>query len=99
MSDLSKVEPAVQEAQLAVRSIKRQYIVELRALVNPPPLVKLGLESICLMLNKETTDWKAIRSTIIGDDFITKIINFNTDSISPAIKEKMKNRYEVSCWE
>ena len=38
MNDLSKVEPAVQDAQTAVKSIKRQYIVELKSMVNPPAL-------------------------------------------------------------
>lgn len=93
MNDLSQVEPAVQEAQLAVKSIKRQYIVELRAMVNPPPLVKLGLESICLILNQETSDWKLIRQIIVRDDFINRIINFNTDDISRQIKDKMKSKF------
>ena len=65
MNDLSKVEPAVQDAQQAVKSIKRQYIVELRAMVNPPALVKLGLESVCLILNQESSDWKVIRQIVV----------------------------------
>jgi len=93
ISDLSKVEPAVADAQNAVKSIKRQYIVELRAMVNPPALVKMGLESVCLILNQESSDWKVIRGIIVKDNFINTIINFNTDSITPQIKEKMKNKF------
>ena len=93
MNDLSKVEPAVAEAQTAVKSIKRQHLVELKALVNPPAAVKLGLESICLILNQETSDWKIIRGIIVKDNFINTIINFQTDQITPQIKEKMKTRF------
>lgn len=93
MEDLSKVEPAVEEAQQAVKSIKRQHLVELKSLVNPPAPVKLGLESICLILNQETSDWKVIRSIIVKENFINTIINFQTDNISPQIKEKMKTKY------
>lgn len=116
MDDLSKVEPAVLEAQngwhflfvfnfalffiylfslicLAVKSIKRQHLVELKAMVNPPAAVKLGLESICLILDQETSDWKVIRGIIVRDNFINTIINFQTDKISPQIKEKMKTRF------
>lgn len=93
MEDLSKVEPAVAEAQNAVKSIKRQHLVELKAMVNPPAAVKLGLESICLILNQETSDWKVIRGIIVKDNFINTIINFQTDNITPAIKEKMKTRF------
>jgi dynein heavy chain 1, cytosolic len=93
MNDLSKVEPAVLEAQTAVKSIKRQHLVELRAMVNPPAAVKLGLESICLILNQETSDWKVIRGIIVKENFINTIINFQTDQITPHIKEKMKTRF------
>jgi len=93
MDDLSKVEPAVTEAQNAVKSIKKQYLVELKAMVNPPAAVKLGLESICLILNQESSDWKVIRSIIVKENFISTIINFQTDNITHTIKEKMKTRF------
>jgi dynein heavy chain 1 len=93
MNDLSKVEPAVAEAQNAVKSIKRQNIVELRAMVNPPAVVKLCLESVCVLLNQETSDWKLIRGIIVKDNFINTIINFQTDNITPQIKEKMKTKF------
>ena len=36
MNELSKVEPAVQDAKAAVRSIKKQHLVEIRSMANPP---------------------------------------------------------------
>jgi dynein heavy chain 1 len=56
-------------------------------------MVKMGLESICLILNQETSDWKVIRGIIVKENFINTIINFQTDSISSQIKEKMKTRF------
>jgi dynein heavy chain 1 len=98
MQDLDKVEPAVQEAQqgdsslrslsvilffsLAVKSIKKQNLVEIKNLNNPPQGVKLTLESICLLLGEETTDWKSIRSIMMRDNFISTIVNFNTDDVT-----------------
>lgn len=35
--------------------------VEVRSMGNPPAVVKLALESICLLLGENATDWKAIR--------------------------------------
>ncbi|CAF4574901.1 unnamed protein product [Rotaria sp. Silwood1] len=93
MEDLDKVEPAVQEAQQAVKSIKKQNLVEIKNLNNPPQGVKLTLESICLLLGEETADWKSIRSIIMRDNFISTIVNFNTDDITPAIANKMKTKY------
>lgn len=66
---------------LAVSSIKRQHLVEVRAMMNPPAAVKLALESICLMLGEETNDWKKIRQVIIRDNFISSIINFSSEEM------------------
>ncbi|CAF1453141.1 unnamed protein product, partial [Rotaria magnacalcarata] len=93
MEDLDKVEPAVQEAQQAVKSIKKQNLVEIKNLNNPPQGVKLTLESICLLLGEETTDWKSIRSIIMRENFISTIVNFNTDDVTPSIAHKMKTKY------
>lgn len=52
-------------------------------MANPPAVVKLALESICLLLDAtETTDWKTIRSTLNKDSFIPSIVNFDTLSLT-----------------
>ena len=49
------------DAQAAVKSIKKQHLVELRTMSMPPPAVKLALESVCVLLGESVTDWKSIR--------------------------------------
>lgn len=66
----------------AVKSIKKQHLVEVRSMANPPAIVKLTLESICLLLGEGTTDWKTIRSVIMRENFIGTIVNFNTDDLT-----------------
>ena len=65
----------------AVKSIKKQQLVEIRALNNPPKMVKMALESICLLLGEPSKDWRAIRQIIIRDNFIASIINFSTENV------------------
>lgn len=50
--DLDQVEPAVIEAQQAVKCIRKQHLVEVRSMGAPPPIIKFALESICLLLGK-----------------------------------------------
>jgi dynein heavy chain 1 len=65
-----------------VKSIKRQHLVEVRSMANPPVLVKLALESICLLLGENASDWKSIRAVIMRDNFINTIVsNFSTEDI------------------
>lgn len=93
MEDLSKVEPAVQEASQAVKSIKKQHLVEVRSMANPPPAVKLALESVCLLLGEGTPDWKGIRQVTMRDNFIPTIVSFNTDDITDEVRIQMKKKY------
>lgn len=55
-------------------------------MANPPAAVKLALESVCLMLNCETQDWKQIRAIMVKDSFISTIVNFDTMSITYGIQ-------------
>ena len=91
--DLELVEPAVRDAEQAVSSIKKQQLVEVRSMANPPPMVKMALESICVLLGENTTDWKAIRAVLNKENFISTIVNFETESITDDVREKMISRY------
>ncbi|GJQ76160.1 hypothetical protein Trydic_g1905 [Trypoxylus dichotomus] len=94
MADLAQVEPAVIDAQNAVKSIKKQQLVEIRTMANPPALVKLALESICLLLGENASDWKSIRAVIMRDNFINTVVsNFITEDISDEVRERMKSKY------
>ena len=74
----------------AVKSIKKQHLVEVRSMGNPPPAVKLALESICLLLGEQATDWRTIRGVIIKDNFISTIVNFSTEDISYVASSSLK---------
>ncbi|XP_034944602.1 dynein heavy chain, cytoplasmic isoform X1 [Chelonus insularis] len=94
MADLAQVEPAVIDAQNAVKSIRKQHLVEVRSMANPPAIVKVALESICLLLGENASDWKSIRAVIMRDNFINTIVsNFSTEDITDEVREKMKSRY------
>ncbi len=92
-ADLDQVEPAVIEAQAAVKCIRKQHLVEVRSLGTPPPVIKLALESICLLLGENTSDWKAIRGVLMKDNFISTIVNFTADDITDDVRQKMKDKY------
>ncbi|XP_061172861.1 cytoplasmic dynein 1 heavy chain 1-like isoform X1 [Saccostrea echinata] len=92
-ADLAQVEPAVIEAQQAVKSIKKQHLVEVKSLPNPPPVVKIAIESICTLLGETDLDWKSLRGIIMRENFISTIVHFTTDNISDEIRAKMKSKY------
>ena len=48
-------------------------------MVNPPKMVKMAMESICLLIGEPTKEWKSIRG---GENFIPTIINFSAEDIT-----------------
>jgi dynein heavy chain 1 len=66
----------------AVSSIKKKDLVEIRSMGNPPPMVKMALEAICILLGENAADWKSIRTAIMKDSFITSIVSYSTDDIT-----------------
>ncbi|KAL3119190.1 hypothetical protein niasHT_003477 [Heterodera trifolii] len=97
--ELAEVKPAVEEAKSAVSGIKRAQLVEVRSMASPPNAVKIAMEVICLLLGEKQTEWKSIRSILVKGDFISRILQFNTDSITPEITEKMKQYEDNPDWE
>ncbi|CAD5206375.1 unnamed protein product [Bursaphelenchus okinawaensis] len=85
-TDLAQVEPAVEEAKQAVKGIKKQQLSELRSMQSPPAVVKLALESICILLGEDPNiDWKGIRTAMVKDDFIPRILQFDSENVRPEI--------------
>ena len=54
--DLAQAEPALIEAQEAVKGIQKKFLDELRMMASPPALVKMTLEAVlCLITNSAKT--------------------------------------------
>ncbi|KAJ3135949.1 hypothetical protein HK100_002228 [Physocladia obscura] len=92
-NDLANAEPAVLEAQEAVSGIKKQQLTEVRAMGNPPETVKLAMESVCILLGAKLDSWKSVQAIIRKDDFISSIVNYNTDKMTKRIRDEITKNY------
>lgn len=97
--ELDQVMPAVEDARQAVKGIKKAQLVEVRSMQSPPAPVKLAMESVCLLLGENTTDWKAIRAFMVRDDFIQKILQFDTESVTPETVRAMDKYVKNDDWD
>ncbi|KAF9243765.1 dynein heavy chain and region D6 of dynein motor-domain-containing protein [Melanogaster broomeanus] len=94
MADLADAEPAVLEAQAAVSNIKRQHLQEVRSMANPPEAVKLAMESVCTILGHKMDGWRTVQAIIRRDDFIQRIVNFDTNNqMTKPLRELMKKDF------
>jgi dynein heavy chain 1, cytosolic len=94
LADLSQVEPMIESARTAVTAIKKQQLAELRTMGNPPVLVKSALEVVCIILGETNLDWKAVRSVVVRDDFISNVVNFDTQKITPSMQEAVQRYFK-----
>ncbi len=94
LADLAEAEPAVLEAQAAVSNIKKQHLQEVRTMANPPEAVKLAMESVCTILGHKIDSWRTVQGIIRRDDFILRIVNFDTTTqMTKALRELMKKEF------
>jgi dynein heavy chain 1 len=94
MADLADAEPAVLEAQAAVKNIKKQHLQEVRTMANPPEAVKLAMESVCIILGQKIDGWRSVQGIIRRDDFIQRIVTFDTaKQMTKPLRETMKKDF------
>ena len=94
MADLADAEPAVLDAQSAVSNIKRQHLQEVRTMANPPEAVKLAMESVCTLLGHKIDSWRTVQGIIRRDDFIQRIVNFDTaNQMTKHLRDVMKKDF------
>ncbi|MES1911448.1 MAG: hypothetical protein MHM6MM_003872 [Cercozoa sp. M6MM] len=93
--DLSQVEPMLQAAKSAVQSIRKENLSELTAMSNPPVLVKLTLEAVTILLGRSAgpASWTDIRRMIRQRDFVSSILGFQSDQITPSARATVQNEY------
>ena len=92
--DLGKAEPALLDAQSAVRGIKRSQLDEIRNLLKPPEAIRLTMEAVLLLLGHEETAWPAVRKIMKGHDFIHCVVDFQSDQISDSARETIRKKYQ-----
>lgn len=80
--DLAATEPLIEQASQGVQNIKKSQLNELRSLNNPPEPVKITLEAVCLLLGlKNDGGWRQVLGAVRGDEFIPRIVHFDTSQL------------------
>ncbi|RNC30909.1 dynein heavy chain, cytosolic, partial [Trypanosoma cruzi] len=80
---LSEVEPALREAEVALNTIKPEYLREIRAYTTPPQMVKRVLEAVLVVMGEKRADeWDVIKHHIRRDDFLAGVKAFETRRIT-----------------
>lgn len=73
--------PILKEAEEALGKINKNEIAEIKGFSNPPPVVVLVLEAVCVLLG-EKTDWNSAKAVMVGLDFMDRLLKFDKNAVS-----------------
>ncbi|ORM39572.1 Cytoplasmic dynein 1 heavy chain 1 [Babesia sp. Xinjiang] len=99
---LAEVAPLIEQSQREVESINRKSLDELRSMGNPPSIIKHTLETVVILLTNSTStnvSWDFCRKLVKSSDFISKILHFDTQIITPTTFNIVKNCVEEPEWD
>jgi len=101
---LAEAIPALEGAVKALQTLSKSDIVEVKAMKKPPPGVRLTMEAVSILMGvkpkkvpnhdgkgKIDDYWEAAQKQLLGDPkFLQRLVEFDKDSISEAVMEKVK---------
>ncbi|KAL8578353.1 Dynein heavy chain 2, axonemal [Nucella lapillus] len=87
-NDLNEALPALQEAMLALESLNKKDMTEIKSYGRPPALVEKVMEAVMILRGAEPT-WPEAKKQLGDQNFLKQLINFDRDNISDRVLKKI----------
>ena len=87
--ELDKALPILKEAEDALGKINKSDIAEIKGFLNPPAIVMLVMEAVCILLG-EKTDWNSAKSVMMSIDFMERMIKYDRNNIPDNVLRKLR---------
>ncbi|XP_025074096.1 dynein heavy chain 7, axonemal-like [Pogonomyrmex barbatus] len=105
-ADLAVAIPILEDAVVALNTLKPTDITLVKAMKNPPDTIKLVMAAVCVMLGvppdrsidpvtgKKFTDYWGPSKRILGDmNFLQNLKDYDKDNIAPTVMQIIKKTY------
>ncbi|VDP06353.1 unnamed protein product, partial [Schistosoma margrebowiei] len=104
-SDLAEAMPILNDALSSLDTLKQSDITLVKSMKNPPNVVKLVMEAVCIMLNEKADrkpdgtgrmieDYWSSSLKLLNDlKFLDRLKNYPIDNISINIMKKIRDNY------
>ena len=88
-SELDQAMPAYYSAVKALQTLDKKSITEVKSYVNPPEMVDVTMQAICILLGV-TPEWKEAKKLLNDMQFLDRLMDYDKDNIEPSIIRKLK---------
>lgn len=105
-TELAVAIPILEDALIALNTLKPTDITLVKAMKNPPDTIKLVMAAVCVMLGvppdrsidpvtgKKLTDYWGPSKRILGDmNFLQNLKDYDKDNIAPTVMQVIKKTY------
>ncbi|KAF5404423.1 hypothetical protein PHET_02178 [Paragonimus heterotremus] len=104
-ADLAEAMPILKDALASLDTLKQSDITLVKSMKNPPSVVKLVMEAVCIMLGEKpdrrpdgtgrmTEDYWGPSLKLLGDlKFLDRLRNYNIDHIPSPVMKKIRDNY------
>ncbi|OQS03643.1 hypothetical protein THRCLA_04032 [Thraustotheca clavata] len=91
--EMKGVMKILDDANAAVASLDKRYIIEIKSFIHPPSLVHMTLNAICVVYSIEPS-WENARRLLGDTNFINTMLNYDKDNVSEETLEKLVPFFE-----
>ncbi len=104
---LNEALPMLEDANNALNTIKKKEIDEVKSFRNPPELVRLVMEAVCIMLDEKPNkipdpkdssrkldEWWSISKRLLGDaTLLNQLIHYDKDDMNESTLNLIREKY------
>eukprot|EP00116_Pleurobrachia_bachei_P000174 sb/3460436/ len=87
--DLDEALPLLYAANKALDSLDKSDIAEVRVFANPPEMVMVVMEAVCILLGSKP-DWASAKGLLGDSTFLSRLTNYDKDNIPDKILRTLK---------
>ncbi len=90
-AELDKALPELQQAEQALRNLKKEDFEQMRAYNNPPKIVAKVMDAVSVLLGEKEGDWAQTRALLNNVRvFMDRLVNYKKDNIPETILIKLR---------
>jgi len=90
-AELDKALPELQQAEAALRNLKKEDFDQMRMYNNPPKPVAKVMDAVAVLLGEKEGDWQQTRALLSNSKaFMEKLINYKKDNIPETTLIKLR---------